>query len=170
MNNFYKKLYDDDRVFLLSYYRLNLLKNNLYCADPLQITIANIRKEIHPYYSQDKFKQFSNEDIKKHFVNSKLMSDSNNTDDNIIFYDGVHNELKPVVDEIINIFTSPEFYQFICKYHDLPLKREIINEITRWEVDDNRSSIKESNLLLFIIKNFTIITNLYLELKGKFIF
>lgn len=170
MNIFYKKLYDDDRVFLLSYYRLKLLKDNPYCTDPPQITIATIRKEIHPYYSQDEFKQSSNEDIRKHFVDSQLMSDSNNTDDNIVFYDGVHDELKPVIDEIIKIFTSSEFYQFICKYHNLPLKREIINEITNYEVGDNHSNIKKSNLLLFVIKNFTVITNLYLELKGKFIF
>lgn len=170
MNDFYKKLYDNDRVFLLSYYRLKLLKNNIYCDDPPQITIANIRKEIHPYYSEDEFKQINDEDLRKHFVDSEWMNNVIISDGSIEFYDGVYQEIKPVVNEIIKIFTSPEFNQFICKHHDLSLKREIINEKIKYEISDERSTIKESNLLLFIIEHFSIITDLYLEFKGEFIF
>lgn len=170
MSDFYKKLYDNDRVFLLSYYRLKLLKNNIYCDDPPQITIANIRKEIHPYYSEDEFKQINDEDLRKHFVDSEWMNNVIISDGSIEFYDGVYQEIKPVVNEIIKIFTSPEFNQFICKHHDLSLKREIINEKIKYEIGDDRRTIKESNLLLFIIEHFSIITDLYLEFKGEFIF
>jgi hypothetical protein len=52
----------------------------------------------------------------------------------------------------------------------LSLKRQIINEITKYQVSDEKRTIKQANLLLFIINNFEEITNLYLELKGKFIF
>lgn len=170
MDNFYKTLDDNDRIFLLSYYRLKLLKNNPYVDESPEITIANIRKEIYPYYSQDEFKKITDEDTRKHFVDLQWMNDEKTSDDSIHFYDGVYQLLKPVVDEIIKIFTSSEFYKFISKHHDLPLKRAIVNEIIKYEVDNNTTSIKQSNLLLFVINNFEEITNLYLELKGEFIF
>lgn len=170
MNDFYKKLDDNDRLFLFSYYRLKLLKNNSYGDETTPITIVNIRKEIYPYYSEDEFKQIDNESIRKHFVDSGWMKDVKNSDDSIEFYGGADYEIKLVVKEIINIFTSLEFNQFICKHHDFSLKRKIITEKIKYEISNDRSVIKESNLLLFIIQHFSIITNLYLEFKGEFIF
>lgn len=170
MDDFYKKLDDNDRVFFLSYYRIQLLRNNPYCDDPPDLTIENIRKEIHPYYSQDEFKDVSDKDIRKHFVDSQWMSAVEIADGTIQFHSGIYDLLQPTIKEIIGIFTSPEFFQFICKYQNLSLKRQIINEISKYQVSAERSTIKQANLLLFIINNFEEITNLYLELKGEFIF
>ena len=169
MNKEYGKLYDNDRVFLFEYYRLiNSTYSEEREKDP--ITITKIRKNIKPFYNEDEFKSMTNKDVRQHFVDMEFLGSDNPESDEIDFYDGVHSFMNESVDEIIEIFLSSEFYKFLCGHEPFKERRKIIDRIVKYQLSDKRNSEKRTELLKFVIENFYLISDLYLEFKGKFVF
>lgn len=172
MGQFYDKIWDEDRVFLFLYFKEYYYdkqydKNNSSIILPIRV--SKIREKIKKF---DKY-GLTNEQFKQNLIDLTYCKDTNATEDSITIQDGVIDDIREKINEINTIFLSEKFLEFLCNQQMFSEKRIIIDYITKIKIQQNNYNDKndiQNEFIEFLVNHFCILTDLFLQHRGKMIF
>lgn len=171
MGQFYDKIWDEYRVFLFLYFKEYYYdkqydKNNSSIILPIRI--SKIREKIKKF---DKY-GITDEQFKQNLIDLEYSKDTDATEDRIIIQDGIIKDIREKINEISTIFLSAEFLKFLYQQPMFNEKRIIIDYITKIKINTNNieGTSTTNDFIEFVVNHFNILTDLFLQHKGKMIF